>query len=146
LDELHVEFGIVADISVVRLVGDTVVSGLFGHVGSNLTGYGTLWHADVLTPKEELPIQIGNVDRIQVNDLDGSEPRQGKILEQFASDSSGSYQENLTRLNLFHERFAKGRLQAGQEIHDRGMTPDGLLLPMKEEVFQRFWFRSFTDE
>lgn len=48
----------------------------------------------MLVSEEELPIEIAQVDGIEVNDVDFAEAGEDKVLEKFASDPSSTYHEN----------------------------------------------------
>ena len=50
--------------------------------------------ADVLRAEEELTIEIGVVDRVQVDHRDVAEPSQHKVLDQLTSDASGTDDED----------------------------------------------------
>ena len=46
----------------------------------------------MLMPEEELPIQIAEVNGIEVNYVDFAEAGKDKVFEQFTADASSSYQ------------------------------------------------------
>lgn len=47
--------------------------------------------------EEELAIKITEVDGVKINDVDFTETREDEVLEQFAADAAGAYQQH-TRL------------------------------------------------
>jgi hypothetical protein len=51
----------------------------------------------VFVSEEELPVQIAEIYRIQIHDVDLSKSSQDQVLEQFTSDSAGSDHQH-TRL------------------------------------------------
>lgn len=53
--------------------------------------YHSLRLLDVLVPEKKLPIQIAQVDRVEIDDVDLSKPGEDEILEQLASDAPSAY-------------------------------------------------------
>lgn len=49
---------------------------------------------DVLVAEEELPVQVGEVDGVEVNDVDFAEAGKHKVLEQLAADATSSHHEH----------------------------------------------------
>ena len=54
-----------------------------------------LRHVDVLSSEQKLAIQVADVDGVQVDDLDVSEPSETEGLDQFAADAACSDNEDL---------------------------------------------------
>jgi hypothetical protein len=57
---------------------------------SNLAPHGTLGHPNVLASEKQLPIQVGYVDGIQINDFNMSKTTETKIFEQFATNTTAA--------------------------------------------------------
>jgi hypothetical protein len=57
--------------------------------------YQCLGSLDVFATEEKLSIEIAEVDRIQVHDVDFTEAGQDEVLEEFASDAASADHENL---------------------------------------------------
>jgi hypothetical protein len=51
----------------------------------------------MLIPEKELPIEVAEVDGVEVDDVDLAKAGEDEVLEKLASDSSGAYHQN-TRL------------------------------------------------
>lgn len=43
-------------------------------------------------PEEELPVQIGDVDRVHVDDMNVGEPKEGEVGEDLAAESAGAWE------------------------------------------------------
>lgn len=54
-----------------------------------------LGFADVLAAKEELSVEVGHVDGVEVDDLDVFEARQHQVLEQLAPDPARTHHKHL---------------------------------------------------
>jgi hypothetical protein len=48
----------------------------------------------VLVPEEELSVQIAQVYRVEVDDMDFAKAAQAEILEEFATDAAGADHED----------------------------------------------------
>ena len=51
----------------------------------------------MLVAEEELAVKVAQIDGVEVNNVDLSEARKGKVLEELASDATGAYHQH-TRL------------------------------------------------
>jgi len=60
-----------------------------GHFGLGL--------AHVLVPEEELPVQVGHVDGVHVDDVDLPEAHQRQVLQQLAAQTAGPDHQHLQR-------------------------------------------------
>ena len=49
---------------------------------------------DVLIPEEELPIEIAQVDRVQVDDVNLAEASEDEILEELAANTTSAHHKN----------------------------------------------------
>ena len=49
----------------------------------------------MLTTEEELPVQVRDIDGVQVDDFDGAKPGEDQILEKLTSDSTSTDDEDL---------------------------------------------------
>ena len=49
---------------------------------------------DVLLSEEKLPIQVAEIDGVQIDDVDVAESGQDEVLEQLAADPSGADQQD----------------------------------------------------
>ena len=67
-------------------MGIELLCGLFRNNGLRLL--------DVLLPKEELAVEITQVDGIQVDDMNFAETGQDQVLEELATDSAGTDEKN----------------------------------------------------
>jgi hypothetical protein len=54
----------------------------------------------MLGSKEKLPIQIGDINGIQINQLDTAETNQRQVFQNLTADSTRSHHQNLTIMNL----------------------------------------------
>jgi len=61
----------------------------------------------VLVPKQKLAVQVAEVNRVQVNDVDLAKAREHQILQQFAANASGSHHENTRLLDMRLQRAAE---------------------------------------
>lgn len=68
-------------------------------------------------PKQKLPVQIADLDRVQINDVDVGEAGEGEGLEQLAADASSPDHEDLGRLD--------GLLRGGGGSHGDGGAGGG---------------------
>lgn len=50
---------------------------------------------DICLSEEELTVQVGEVDRVEVDDLDVSESDEDEVFEEFAADAAGADDEEL---------------------------------------------------
>ena len=48
----------------------------------------------MLVAKQKLSVEVAEVDRVQVDDVDFAEAGQDEVLEQFASDAASAHHEN----------------------------------------------------
>lgn len=48
----------------------------------------------VLIAKQELSVEVAEIDRVQVGNVDFAEAGQDEVLEQFASDAASAHHEN----------------------------------------------------
>lgn len=48
----------------------------------------------MLVAKQELAIQVAEIDGVKVDDVDFAKAGENKVLEQFAADAASSYHEN----------------------------------------------------
>lgn len=48
----------------------------------------------VALPKEELAVEVGDVDSVHVNYVDVAETRKGEVLEQFATQATSAHAQN----------------------------------------------------
>lgn len=48
----------------------------------------------MLLAEEELPVQVAQIDCVEVDEVDLSETRQDEVLEQLASDAAGADHEH----------------------------------------------------
>lgn len=55
--------------------------------------YQCLGLLDVLLAEQKLPVQVAQINRVKVNDVDLAKAGEHNVLEQFASDSAGADQE-----------------------------------------------------
>lgn len=89
--ELHVELvGVILDLAVVGRhldAGDTLVDERSGHLGLGL--------ADISLAEEELAVEVGNVDRVHVDDVNVAKTSEGEILQDLASQSASSDDKHL---------------------------------------------------
>jgi hypothetical protein len=58
----------------------------------------------VLVAEEELAIEIAQINRVEVDDVDLAEAGQDEVLEQLAADAAGAYHQ--------HARLESGQLVA----------------------------------
>mmetsp|Transcript_8793 Transcript_8793/g.18943 ORF Transcript_8793/g.18943 Transcript_8793/m.18943 type:complete len:226 (-) Transcript_8793:63-740(-) len=145
LDVGDVEFGIVADVAVVggvlRLVIAVVIVIVIAplavifhrrrdHPQRRLARHHTLGHADVMTPKQELSIQIAHIDGIQIDDFDVAKAAQGEVFEELASDAAGSDEEDATIEDGGEEGGAEGGMDPAEDggagfghVCRRGVVP-----------------------
>lgn len=49
---------------------------------------------DVLEAEEELAVQVGEIDGVQVDDVDVAEAGEEEVLEQLAADTAGADEED----------------------------------------------------
>mgnify|MGYP007054560320 FL=1 len=56
----------------------------------------------MLVSEEELTVQIAQIDRVQVDDVDFAESGEKEVLQQLAADSAGAYEQH-TRLAMEEE-------------------------------------------
>ena len=85
------------------------------HGPTNLTGNHALGHADVLTSKQKLAVQIRHIDRVEIDNSYFCETRQGEVFQELASDSTGSDEEDGGGCYALCEGGAEGAVQAGEE-------------------------------
>jgi hypothetical protein len=88
LEPGHVELGVL-DVVVVRLDDDVGVELARGFLCDQ--GLGLL---DVLAAEQKLPVQVAQVNRVEVDNVDFAKPGQDQILEQLAADAAGSDHEH----------------------------------------------------
>jgi hypothetical protein len=55
--------------------------------------YQCLRFLDVLVAEQELPVQIAQINRVQVDNVNLSKASEHKILEQFAADATSSHHQ-----------------------------------------------------
>ena len=84
-----------------------------------------------LLPKQELPVQVRDVDRIQVDDLNGTEPRHREVLQEFAPEAPRADHEDL--------RGEEGRCGRGRVVlaHREGATLRAVRAGAEQNVLQR---------
>jgi hypothetical protein len=58
-----------------------------------VTAYQRLGLLDMLGAEQELPVQVAEVDRVQVDDVDLAKARKYKVLEQLAPDATRSHHQ-----------------------------------------------------
>jgi hypothetical protein len=58
------------------------------------SSYQSLGLLDVLMPEEELSVEIREVDRVEVDNVDFAKAGEGEVLEELASDATSSNHEN----------------------------------------------------
>ena len=68
--------------------------------------------------EEELAIQIAEIDCVEIDNMNFTEPRKHEILQQFAADAP-SADEKYTRLSL---------INIAQESRERSLRPTSLIL------------------
>mmetsp|Transcript_2886 Transcript_2886/g.7934 ORF Transcript_2886/g.7934 Transcript_2886/m.7934 type:complete len:88 (-) Transcript_2886:83-346(-) len=83
--------------------------------------------------KEELTIQIRNVDRVEIDDLDPPKSGQRHVFEKFAPDSTRPDAKYIRGLYLVEHLFAHGSLQTCQRMRRHvassfDLTTRGLVL------------------
>eukprot|EP00968_Pinguiococcus_pyrenoidosus_P027209 scaffold7359_cov255-Pinguiococcus_pyrenoidosus.AAC.10 len=81
---------LVLDVAMVRFDAGQRIEGLDG-----LARHHGLGEAHVLLAEQELPVQIGDVDGVQVDGLDALEATQHEVLQELAADASSSHDEHL---------------------------------------------------
>lgn len=54
---------------------------------------------DMLLTKEELTVEVAEVDGVQINDVDLTEAGENKILQQLAANSSSADHQNARLMN-----------------------------------------------
>ena len=111
-DVRHVEGGGVAHVAVQRLVLHPPSR---GHGPSHLGGDRAFRLPHVARPKQKLAIEIGNIDRVEIDDGDPGESGEGEVLEQFAPDAAGADEEDAGRCYGGGEGGSEGDGQAGEE-------------------------------
>lgn len=57
----------------------------------------SLWFLDVLVSEEELTVQVAQIDRVKVDDVDFAEAGEKEVLEELAAYAAGAYEQH-TRL------------------------------------------------
>lgn len=45
-------------------------------------------------PEQELPVEIAEIDRVKVDDVDLAEAGENEVLEEFASYATGAYHQH----------------------------------------------------
>jgi hypothetical protein len=68
----------------------------------------------MLGSKQELAIEIGHVDGVEINDLDVSKAGKCEILEQFAANPTGTHEQDFTALNLGQHVRSESGFHAAQ--------------------------------
>lgn len=70
-------------------------------------------------PKEELPIEVGNLDGVHVDDIDVLEARQSQVLEQFAAQPTSPHHQHPHKLpDLFPQLWKQALIR---EIHQQNI-------------------------
>ena len=62
------------------------------HGGGGGAGDGAFGAADVLPAEEELAVEVGDVDGVEVDYFDVEEAGEGEVFEEFAADAAGTDQ------------------------------------------------------
>jgi hypothetical protein len=63
--------------------------------------------SNVLRPKQELPIQIGHINGVHIDDVDVAKAHEGEIFQQLASETAGADDEDATHLPQEGQRFRR---------------------------------------
>lgn len=71
--------------------------------------------------KEELPVQVGDVNRVHVDDVDVAEAREGEVFEHFAAEAPGAHDEDLGGGQGGQCRVAAGPEVGKKEEGERGV-------------------------
>jgi hypothetical protein len=65
-------------------------------------------------PKQKLTVQVADVDRVHVDDVEPAEARQRQVLEQLAPEPAGADDEHAD-VPLEHAGELRGRLEPGRD-------------------------------
>jgi len=57
-----------------------------------------LWPADVLLSEEELAVEVGHVDGVEVDHVDLAEAHEREVLEQLAAEAAGADHQHARHL------------------------------------------------
>ena len=76
--------------------------------------YQRLWLINVLSPEQELAIQIADVDRVEINDSNLGETTQRQALDQFTTDSTSAYHKQFGCLDQLGSLLRIHQLQLVQ--------------------------------
>jgi hypothetical protein len=70
--------------------------------------YQSLGLLDVLVAKQELPIEVAQINGVQIDNMDLAKAREHKILQQFASDTASAHHQHarLYSLALSSQEYA----------------------------------------
>ena len=90
LDVLHVELAVVADVAVVRRVVGAAGDGQFRR---HLARHDALGLSNVVTAKEELTIQIGDVNGVEIDHFNVTKPGEREIFQQLAANATRAHKE-----------------------------------------------------
>ena len=61
-------------------------------------------------PEEELPVEVGHIDRVHVNHVDVAKPRQRQVFEQLAAQAASTHDQ--------HAATEEARGRGGGRQHD----------------------------
>jgi hypothetical protein len=64
------------------------------HPFCTFTTYQRLGLLDVFVAEEELPVQVAQIDRVEVDDVDLAKTCENKILEKLTADATSSHHEH----------------------------------------------------
>ena len=110
--------GLVLDRTEVRLHGDAGDA-----LHDELRGDGRFWPPHVGLAEEELPVEVRDVDRVHVDDVNLAKAGEREVLEELAAQSARADHEH-ARV-LLHEREDLGRRLKGQRrVKDRAVVAD----------------------
>lgn len=76
--------------------------------------HGSLVQPHIGEAKEELPVQVGDVNCVHVDDVDVAEAREGEVFEHFAAQAPGAHDEDLGG-----GQGGQRRVAAGPEVGEK---------------------------